>query len=345
VPRSRSGVASLGIAIASAMAFGTSGTLVKPLLESGWSPVAAVVVRVVAGGLVLLVPSLLVLRGDLRPVWRSRWRVLGYGAFAVAGTQLAYFAAIQRIPVGMALLIEYLAPLLLVGVMWVRTRRMPRALVLTGSALSVAGLLLVIGVVGGTAASGAVDPIGILYAALAALGLAAYFLIGAMPGGDVPPLAFAGSTLLVGGALLGIVALTGLLPFTVGPPDAILLGAQVPDWLIVAAIALVPTALAYVLGIAATGRLGARTASFVGLAEVLFAAVFSWLLLGETLTPLQLVGGALIVGGIACVRLAPPDEVPATSDPAASASIGDAPATDVEALLEPGSERGRLPAA
>jgi drug/metabolite transporter (DMT)-like permease len=59
-----------------------------------------------------------------------------------------------------------------------------------------------------------------------------------------------------------------------------------------------------VTGIAAAGRLGSRAASFLGLAEVLFAAAFAWILLGEALSPLQLVGGALILGGIACVRLA-----------------------------------------
>jgi drug/metabolite transporter (DMT)-like permease len=330
VPHSRSGALPLFVAILSATAFGTSGTLVKPLLEAGWSPIAAVIVRVVAGGVLLLVPSLVALRGRLRPLWHSRWRVLGYAAFAVAGTQLAYFAAVQRIPVGMALLIEYLAPLILVGVVWIRTGRRPRPLVLAGSAFAVVGLVLVIGVVGGDAIAGSVDPIGVLYAALAALGLASYFLLGAMPDEGVPPIAFAGSTLLVGGALLGVVALTGLVPFRIGAAHASVAGAELPAWLLIAAIAVIPTAFAYVTGVTAAARLGSRTASFVGLAEVLFAAAFAWLLLGEALTPLQLLGGLAIVGGIACVRLAGAD-TPQTAD---QASIGEAPPAAVEDALD-----------
>ena len=56
------------------------------------------------------------LRGRLGPIWRARWRVLGMAVIGVAGTQVFYFAAVVRIPVGTAILVEYLAPLLLVGV-------------------------------------------------------------------------------------------------------------------------------------------------------------------------------------------------------------------------------------
>ncbi|MGO7984198.1 EamA family transporter, partial [Rhizobium johnstonii] len=78
-------------------------------------------------------------------LWRSRWRILAFGAIPVALTQLAYFAALARIPVGTALLIEYLAPVLLVALVWVRTRTVPRLVVLVGSGLALSGLVLVIG--------------------------------------------------------------------------------------------------------------------------------------------------------------------------------------------------------
>ncbi len=67
-------------------------------------------------------------------------------------------------------------------------------------------------------------------------------------------------------------------------------------------VALVAGALAYAAGITAAALLGSRVASFVGLLEVVFASIFAWLLLGEQLSLLQLVGGALILGGIAAVR-------------------------------------------
>src|SRR6187551_690788 len=101
-------------ALLSAVSFSTSGVFVKPLLEAGWSPAAAVTARALTAGVVLLPFVLVALRGRWSALWRGRWRVLAMGLVGVAFTQAAYFAAIRRIPVSTALLVEYLAPLLLV---------------------------------------------------------------------------------------------------------------------------------------------------------------------------------------------------------------------------------------
>jgi drug/metabolite transporter (DMT)-like permease len=68
-------------------------------------------------------------------------------------------------------------------------------------------------------------------------------------------------------------------------------------------LALVAAVVAYVTGIAGARLLGAKVASFVGLTEVLFAVGFAWVLLGQSLGPLQLAGGALVLVGIALVRV------------------------------------------
>src|SRR6478735_2484515 len=103
------------IAIIAAATFGLSGAFVKPMLEAGWSPAAAVAARALIGGIVLIPVAIITLRGRWSALWRGRWRVLGMALVGVAGTQLVYFAAIQRIPVGTAILLEYMAPLLLVA--------------------------------------------------------------------------------------------------------------------------------------------------------------------------------------------------------------------------------------
>src|SRR5690606_33149959 len=108
-----------------ALAFGMSGPFVKPLLEAGWSPAAAVTVRALVGGLVLAPVAIVSLRGRWGLLWRARTRILLIGLIGVAATQLAYFAAIDRIPVGTGILIEFMAPLLLVGFVWVRSRKTP----------------------------------------------------------------------------------------------------------------------------------------------------------------------------------------------------------------------------
>jgi drug/metabolite transporter (DMT)-like permease len=289
--------ARLVTAVISAVSFGTSGAFVKPLLEAGWSPAAAVTARALTAGVVLLPFVLVSLRARWAALWHARWRVLGMGVIAVAFTQLAYFAAIQRIPVSAALLIEFLAPLILVGFTWASTRRMPRPTILIGSVLAVGGLVLVIG----PGALHAVDPIGLAIAFGASIGCAAYFVIAAHPSDGLPPVALAGSGLVLGGLVLALVAATGLLPFTATFDDLPLFGTTTPWWIPLLIVAVLGTALAYATGITASRTLGSRLASFIGLLEVVFASLFAWMMLGEELTPLQLVGGVLIIGGIAAV--------------------------------------------
>jgi len=285
------------VALLAAVSFGTSGALVKPILEAGWSPTAAVTARALTAGVVLLPLALLSLRGRWAALWRGRWRILAMGVIGVASTQLAYFAALQTIPVSTALLIEFLAPLLLVGFAWVTTRRMPRRTVLLGSALAVGGLVLVIG----PGAIGAEDPVGVIFAFGAAIACAVFFVVAARPAQGLPPIALAAFGLLLGGAVLGLLGMTGVLPFTATFGQIALLGSMAPWWVPLLVLAVFSTAVAYAAGITAAGALGSRLASFTGLLEVIFASLFAWLLLGEQLAPLQLLGGLLILGGIAAV--------------------------------------------
>ncbi|HEX7306632.1 EamA family transporter [Lentzea sp.] len=285
-------------AAVSFISFGTSGAFVKPLLEAGWSPTAAVTARALTAGLVLLPFVLWSLRGRWHLLWHARWAVLGMGLVGVAVTQVLYFAAIQRIPVATALLIEFLAPLLLVGFTWAVSRKTPAPVVLVGSVLAVGGLVLVIG----PGAIQAVDPIGLAAAFGAAIGCAVYFVIAARPNNGLPPVALAGAGLLLAAPVLALVGALGLLPFTAAFDDLVLFDTRTAWWVPLLVVAVVGTALAYASGITASGILGSRLASFIGLLEVVSASLFAWLLLGEELSPLQLFGGVLILAGIASVR-------------------------------------------
>jgi len=294
-PKVGSGIA---LGLVSALAFSSSGPLVKPLLEGGWSLGATLLVRMGVAGL-LLSPALLVaMRRERGFVRRHARLVVGFGATGVVGCQLCYFAALQRMPVAIALLIEYLAPVLLVGYTWLRSRRAPSRLVLIGTTIAVVGLVLVVDVAGAR-----FDLLGALYALGAAVCMALYFLISERTGDDLPPLALASGGLLVGGGLMAVLCLAGILPFTAPAIDVPLAGSAVAWFLPVGWIVVVSTALAYAVGVMAVPRMGSRLASFVGLSEVLFALLFAWLLLGEAPAPMQLLGGGLILAGVVLVRL------------------------------------------
>ncbi|MEO9015181.1 MAG: DMT family transporter [Terrimesophilobacter sp.] len=290
----------LVLAVASAAAFGTSGPFVKPLLEAGWSPASAVAVRAGFGGVVLLIPALIALAGRYRMLL-SRWRlILTYGIVAVVGSQVFYFAAIERLPVGIALLIEYLAPILLVLLAWARTRAVPPVLTIIGAVVSIAGLVLVVKPTG----TGGLDILGVMFALTAAVCVAGYFLISARPTGQLPPVVLICSGLFAGALVLAVIGTAGLVPFTFSFEPVSLLGADGIWWIApMSVVVVVATAFAYLAGILSAAKLGSRVASFIGLLEVLFAILFAWWLLGEVPTPLQGLGGAFIVTGIILVKL------------------------------------------
>ena len=288
------------LAIASAAAFGTSGAFIKPLLEAGWSPAAAVAVRAGGGALVLLIPALLSLRGRFRMLL-VHWRVIvAYGIIAVIGSQVFYFAAITRLPVGIALLIEFSAPILLVILAWARTRVAPALLTIIGALVSIGGLVLVINPTG----AGGLDPLGVLLSLTAAVCVAGYFLLSARPSGGLPPVALVWSGLSVGAVTLAAIGGFGLVPFAFSFTPIDLLGFEEVWWVVpMGVVIVVATAFAYLAGLLAAPKLGSRVASFVGLLEVLFAILFAWWLLGEAPTLLQALGGAFIVAGIILVKL------------------------------------------
>jgi drug/metabolite transporter (DMT)-like permease len=299
----------LVIAVIAAFTFGTSGALIKPLLEAGWTPAAAVTARALIGGFILLPVALVLVRGKWGAVWRARWRIVIMGLIGVAGTQLVYFASVERIPVNTAILIEYMAPLLLVGWVWARTRRVPKFVVIAGSVVALAGLVLVVSPGG----AGSLDLVGLGFAALAAVGCAIYYVLAAKPSDGLPPVALAAFGLVLGGLSLGLVGILGIVPFTANFDNAVVLGATLPWWAPLVIVGLVATAIAYAASITASEMLGSRLASFVGLLEVVAAAFYAWLLLGEALTVLQLLGGGLILAGIALVR-AEPDAKPESAE-------------------------------
>src|SRR5881398_2760374 len=162
--------AGLALALLSAATFGTSGAFASSLIATGWTPGAAVSVRVGIAAIVLTVPALIQLRGLRPPIGRSSRMVASYGLVAVGGAQLCYFNAVQHLSVAVALLLEYSGVLLVVGWMWLRHAHRPRRLTMGGTVVAIAGLGLVLDLLG----NHHVDGIGVLWALGAAVGLATY---------------------------------------------------------------------------------------------------------------------------------------------------------------------------
>lgn len=302
----------IGLALASAMSFSLSGPIAKGLLATGWTPGAAVTVRVLIASAILLIPGLMALRGRW---WllRQNVRLLAiFGLIAVAACQLAYFNAVDRMQVGVALLIEYTCPLAVLIWMWFRHGQRPTRLTIIGAAIALAGLVLVLDLLSGAS----LDGLGVVWALAAMLCAAVYWVVSADESTGMPGIVLAAGGLLIGGIVLLVSGLVGIIPFSASTEDVVLADVALPWWLALLALGAITAALGYVFGIAATRRLGSRLASFVGLSEVVSGVFFAWLLLSETPRLIQLAGGALILLGVIAVRLGEPRSAPAPVAPA-----------------------------
>ncbi|WP_217995871.1 EamA family transporter [Kribbia dieselivorans] len=288
------------VALLSAATFGTSGPFAKSLLHSGWSPSAVVTLRVGLAALLLLWPAVSALKGNWWLVRHNAGQVIGYGLAAVAGCQVAYFYALQSLSVGVALMLEYLGIMLVIGWMWLAHGQRPRPLTLVGAALAVVGLVFVLDVLSGVQ----VNAIGVLWGLGAAVGLAVFYVsAGHVDEDSLPPVSFVGFSLAVGALTLIALGFVGVLPWHSASVDVVLAGVSFPWWAAIGWLAVVAGATAYVTGTMAARALGSKVAGFVGLTEVLFAVLFAWLLLGELPRSVQLFGGLLILAGVVAVRL------------------------------------------
>jgi len=297
--RSPSVAPGLGLALTSAATFSTSGTFASSLLDAGWSPTAAVSARIGVAAAVLTPPALAGLRGRWHLLRASAGVLAVYGLLAVVAGQLFYFQAVERIGVGVSLMLEYLGSVLVVAWMWLRHAQRPGSRTLAGAGIALTGLALVLVVTGPVR----LDPAGVLWGLGAAVGGAAYFVLSARTDG-LPPLVTAWAGLVVGAAVLGVAAAVGAAPLRATRADVVLAGHRTGWPVPVLGLALVAAVVPYVTGIRASRVLGPRLASFVGMSEVVFAVLVAWVVLGQLPAPGQLAGGVVILTGVALVRAA-----------------------------------------
>ncbi|WP_435809435.1 EamA family transporter [Streptomyces seoulensis] len=296
--------AGLGLALVSALAFGGSGVAAKPLIEAGLDPLHVVWLRVTGAALVMLPLAV-----RHRALLRHRPALLaGFGLLAVAGVQACYFAALSRIPVGVALLIEYLAPALVLGwVRFVQRRPVTRAAAL-GVVLAAGGLACVVEVWSGLR----FDALGLLLALGAACCQVGYFVL-SDSGGDAgerapDPLGVIAYGLLVGAVVLTLVARPWTMDRSVLTGTAHLDGTPVPALALLVWIVLVATVAAYVTGVLSVRRLSPQVAGVVACLEAVIATVLAWVLLGERLSLPQVAGGAVVLLGAFIAQTSAPAE-------------------------------------
>ena len=303
----------LGIALAAASAcgYGSGPLFAKSVYGAGLDWLALLYWRFLIGGLLVWAWALLFRdnRAALRALPRRRvLALLGLGAFFV-GNASTYYAALQYVSASLAALIVYIYPALVavLSIRWghgLHGRRPWAALafVLTGVALTIGGI------------ETRAEPIGIALIVASPIIYSVYIILAARLAGERRGETAASRT---GGAgaetrpavasalmISGTFAVVATLAMATGAP---VLPGQVPAdaWFGLTGIAVFSTALAISAFYAATARIGAAQTALVSTVEPVWTITLAMLLFGETLTPVQLVGGALVIGGVILAQTTP----------------------------------------
>ncbi|MFC7613615.1 DMT family transporter [Actinokineospora soli] len=289
-------VGGLAVGALGAVAMGSAAPALKLLAATELSPVNVIQVRTVIGALALLAAALLLRRGRLAIPRRDWWLVAVYGVVTIAVNQVVYTVALGRLPVGVALLLEYLAPVLVA--LWVRfvRREAVPGLLWVGVAVLLAGLALVSRI----AVGGVLDGVGVLFGLMAALTLAGRFLLAERGLRTHDPLVMA-----TWGSCLGAVALVAAAPFA--PFPMAVLGESVggvPAWALGLYIGVVGMAGAIVLGAIAQRVIPSTSASVVAALEIVVGSALAAAVLGERLTTGQWLGMAAMLAGIVLAQIA-----------------------------------------
>ena len=237
-------------------------------------------------------------RNELKPTRKELpWLIL-FGVVGVTLVQALYFVAIERMYVGIALLIEFTAPIwILLFLRFALKKHVPAGL-WYAIALAFTGLLMITQIWDGLT----VDQIGLIAAFLDALALAGYFLIGDLLGKTKSSGAIA-----TWGFGVASVLLFFALPIWNFPVDALsnemnLLGRfedySLPGWMLVLWIVVMGTIAPYLFVISGLKLMSASTASIFGMIEPVLAGIFAWWWLNESLTTIQLLGCLVVLIGI-----------------------------------------------
>jgi drug/metabolite transporter (DMT)-like permease len=289
-------------ALASSASFAWSGTFARPLLDAGWSVGLVITCRVLIAAAVLAIPAARAMRGRWHLLRTELVTIVLYGTIVVALCQTAYYRAVARMDVGVALLIEYTAPVALLAWLWARHGQRPSRLTALGAVVTTIGLVLVINIFSGAR----MDGVGLAWAFASMVGAAAYFVLSARPS-ELPPIVLPAAGMVVGGAVLLAAGAIGLTPMNAGASTVHFRSVAVPWFLPLLGIGVLSTGVAYALGMVAGQLLGARLMSFVSLVEVVGAVLAAWALLGQAPALVQLFGGLSILAGVILVKLGEPE--------------------------------------
>jgi drug/metabolite transporter (DMT)-like permease len=297
------GFTALGFAV---LLFSINGTVSKWVLTHGFDAARLAEVRVTAAFGILLVFALFIARSDLKLKRREILPMLAYGIIGIGMTQYLYFVGISRLPIGVALVIEFTSPVMVALYARFVQHHEIRPIVWVALALVMVGLVLVTQAWDGFS----LDLIGTLAAFGAALALCVYFIGGEYYVAKRQPIATATLSMGAASIMWAIVLPWFTFPFEDFSKTSSAGSHELPLWVAVIWIVVLGTAVPFMLEFTALRRVSARQAAIIGTLEPVVAALIAFLVLGEVLTWAQGLGGLIVLGGVILAESASSDAAP-----------------------------------
>jgi drug/metabolite transporter (DMT)-like permease len=303
VPRVRTRLGYVQV-LAGAVLFGVNASVSKVALTAGIEPARLTALRCTGAALGLLAVLGVTRPSSLRVTWRDLPVLAVLGLSGAALIQWLYFVAIDRLPVGIALLLEFTSPVLIAVYSRVVLRELVPRRVWLALGLALAGLALVAQVW----RDAGLDPVGVAAGLGAAACLATFYLLGKRSLDRHEPLTLSFWMFVVASVFWAVAQPWSSFDASVLTHSASLLGSldglSVPLWVAVGWVVVLGTLMPYALGVAALRHLTPTATGIVGMLEPVVAGAVAWLWLDQVLTGPQLAGAALVLAGVTLVQTA-----------------------------------------
>jgi drug/metabolite transporter (DMT)-like permease len=280
------------LCLLAAAGFAAMAIFAKLGYEAGFDVSSLLLMRFIIAGAVLWI--IVAIRRPARPTRKAVLLAAGLGALGYAVQAATFFASLERLDASLASLLLYVYPtLVLVGAVVIGRERATRRRV-GALALASAGTVLVLLGGGGVGGDGHLDPLGIALVFAAALSYAAYILVSDRHGTGTDP--FLLTAMIITAAAVAV----GIWSAAHGGPD---LHVTAQGWEAVGAIAVISTVVPTAAFLVGMRRIGPATASIVATLEPVVTVVLAMIVFGDHLGPVQLLGGAGVIGAVVLVNL------------------------------------------
>jgi drug/metabolite transporter (DMT)-like permease len=267
-------------------------------MEAGLSAWRLTQIRTIGAFLILFLYVYAKNKKSLRIKRKELPILISFGVFGFAAVNLLYFLAIQRLNVGIALIIEFTAPIWIA--LWLRfiQKKIVSRLMWWGLVIGLTGLALIAQVWRGLT----LDGLGVFYALMCAFALTVYFLVGEKLVGVKSSEATMALGLGISSAFFAIIQPWWSFPFEQLQEVVQLTGRlseiSVPAYLLVLWVIIFGTAIPYFLVLTGLRGLSAATTSAIGMSEPVFGGIFAWIFLYEKLNFTHSVGVIVVLVGI-----------------------------------------------